>query len=194
MRWMLTAVVAAGTALGAQVAPSPWAMQSSGVTVTLRGVSAASDGVAWASGSRATVLRTTDGGRTWESRPVPDAPPNVDFRDVDAVSPDTAYLLGIGNGELSRIYKTTDGGAHWEAQFLNKDPKVFLDAMAFADPDHGVVIGDSIGDQFFVLKTDDGGRTWARIPPGAMPAALPNEGAFAASGTNVAYLARAALG
>jgi photosystem II stability/assembly factor-like uncharacterized protein len=188
MRLTAAVMVVAGAVLGAQVATSPWTIESSGVTVTFRGVSAASDTIAWASGSRATVLHTTDAGQTWAPTPVPGVPPNVDFRDVDAVSPDAAYLLGIGNGELSRIYKTADDGAHWDAQFLNKDPKVFLDAMTFADPSHGVVIGDSIDAQFFIMKTDDGGKTWARIPPEALPGALPNEGAFAASGTNIAYL------
>ncbi len=188
MRLMIAAVVVVGTPLGAQLAPPQWTLQPTGVTATFRGVSAASDAVAWASGSRATVLRTADGGQIWQRIPVPDATPNVDFRDVDAVSPDVAYLLGIGSGELSRIYKTTDGGAHWDAQFLNKDAKVFLDAMTFADPDHGMVIGDSIDGRFFVMKTDDGGKTWERIPPEALPAALPNEGACAASGTNIAYI------
>jgi photosystem II stability/assembly factor-like uncharacterized protein len=49
-------------------------------------------------------------------------------------------------------------------------------------------MGDSIDGRFDILRTMDGGRTWARIPAGALPAALPNEGAFAGSGTNVAVL------
>jgi len=89
--------------LASQAAVSPWAIQPSGVTVTFRGVSAASDTIAWASGSRATVLRTTDGGVTWKPMPVPDVPANTDFRDIDTVGPDAAYLLAIGNGEASRI-------------------------------------------------------------------------------------------
>lgn len=186
MRVMMAAAVLVG-ALGVQAMSPQWTLQPSGVTVTLRGASAASETIAWVSGSRATVLHTTDGGLTWKLTPVPDTPANVDFRDVDAVTPDTAYLLGIGKGELSRIYKTADAGAHWEAQFLNKDPNVFLDAMTFSDPKHGIVIGDSIDGRFFIMKTDDG-RTWTRIPPDALPPALPNEGAFAASGTNIACL------
>ena len=42
-----------------------WTDQSSGVTARLRGVSAVSDRVAWASGSGGTVLRTSDGGAQW---------------------------------------------------------------------------------------------------------------------------------
>jgi photosystem II stability/assembly factor-like uncharacterized protein len=40
--------------------------QSSGVTARLRGVSAISSSVAWASGDGGTILRTVDGGRTWQ--------------------------------------------------------------------------------------------------------------------------------
>ena len=77
------------------------------------------------------MLRTTDGGDTWKVIAVPDADA-LDFRDVDAFSDKTAYILSIGNGETSRIYKTTDAGAHWTLQLANTDPKVFLDAMAFS--------------------------------------------------------------
>src|SRR5205814_951399 len=41
---------------------------------------------------------------------------------------------------------------------------------------------------FIVLVTRDGGRAWTRVPQASLAAALPNEGAFAASGTNVAVL------
>ena len=69
-------------------APIAWQPQVSGVTVRLRGVSAVSADVAWASGGAGTVLRTTDGGRTWARRAVPGAEA-LDFRDVDASDADT---------------------------------------------------------------------------------------------------------
>jgi photosystem II stability/assembly factor-like uncharacterized protein len=157
---------------------------TSGVNASLRGSSAVSDTVVWASGTGGTVLRTADGGQTWNRLTVtPDA---VDFRDIDAVNERTAYVLSINFGAQSRIYKTTDAGATWTPQFLNTDPKVFLDAMSFWDEQHGIAVGDSIDGQFFLLRTDNGGKTWDRIPPASLPPALPNEGAFAASGTNVA--------
>ena len=86
---------------------------------------------------------------------------------------------------MSRIYKTADGGASWTLQLANTDPKVFLDAMAFWSPDRGIAYSDSIDGQFVIFRTTDG-RTWNRIPAEALPPALPNEGAYAASGTNVA--------
>lgn len=162
--------------------------QSSGVTVRLRGVSAVSSSVAWASGANGTILRTIDGGRTWQPRPIPDTEKS-DFRDVDAMSDRVAYALSIGSGESSRIYKTIDGGARWELQLANTDPKVFLDAMTFADETHGVAFSDSVDGAFVILLTSDG-RTWTRIPADRLPPALPGEGAFAASGSNVAMVGR----
>jgi photosystem II stability/assembly factor-like uncharacterized protein len=99
-------------------------------------------------------------------------------------------VLSIGNGEQSRIYKTTDAGATWREQFVNHDAKAFFDAMAFWDEAHGIAFSDSADNQFNILTTNDAGGTWTRIPPDRLPAALPNEGAFAASGTNVYVGAR----
>jgi len=161
-----------------------WTLQTSGVNARLRGVSAVNNRVAWASGSGSTVLRTEDGGAIWKKLTVTSEA--LDFRDIDAIDEKTAYVLSIGNGAASRIYKTTDRGTTWTAQFQNQDPKAFLDAMSFWDADHGLVIGDSIDRQFYVLITSNGGREWTRVAPDKLPSALVNEGAFAASGTNIA--------
>ena len=165
-----------------------WQAQTSGVAARLRGVSAASEHVVWASGEKGTVLRTADGGATWTKLTVPDAAA-LDFRDVDAVSDSTAYLLSIGKGAASRIFKTTDAGAHWQTQFTNEDPGAFYDAMTFWDARRGLAISDSVNGSFVILTTRDGGATWTRVPAGALPPALPNEGAFAGSGTNIAVAA-----
>ena len=159
-----------------------WEKQTSGTTVRLRGVSAVSASVAWASGNLGAYARTTDGGRTWRSGIVPGAEA-LDFRDVDAFDADTAYLLAIGEGDKSRIYKTTDGGLSWVLQFKNENPAAFFDAMAFWDRDHGIAMSDPVQGRFLVITTSDGGRTWALTPTAGMPPALEGEGGFAASGT-----------
>jgi photosystem II stability/assembly factor-like uncharacterized protein len=168
------------------LAPS-WTPQSSGVTVRLRGVSAVSDRVAWASGAGNTILRTDDGGATWKklANPSPVPAERLDFRDVDAVSDTTAYVLSIGEGTASRIYKTIDAGLTWTLQFANADAAAFFDAMAFWDADHGIAVSDSVKGAFVIITTEDGGRSWNRVPADRLPPALENEGAFAASGTNV---------
>jgi photosystem II stability/assembly factor-like uncharacterized protein len=165
-----------------------WTMQTSGVNVRLRGVSAVSESVAWASGAGSTVLRTADGGTTWQKLHVTDDA--LDFRDVDAVDGQTAYILSIGNGPDSRIYKTMDAGKTWQLQFKNDNPKAFLDAMTFWDATHGIVFGDSVDLKFYILTTADGGQTWSRVSTATLPPAQGNEGAFAASGTNIAVVGK----
>lgn len=177
----------AATLFLALTAPQ-WKPQTSGVTSRLRGVSAVSERVAWASGANSTVLRTIDSGATWNKLTV--TTDQFDFRDIEAIDARTAYVLSIGNGPASRIYKTTDAGATWTLQFKNDDPKAFFDAMSFWDTDHGIVMGDAIDGQFCILTTEDGGGSWVRVPNSALPPALPNEGAFAASGTNIAVYGR----
>ena len=192
MRFLLPLVVAT-TAL-AQSGPR---VQLSHTTESLRGVSAVSREVAWASGTHGTYLRTTDAGLTWTPAQVPDAA-TVDFRAVVAFSADEAFLMSAGPGEQSRIYHTADAGQHWQLQFTNKNPKGFFDSMLFWDPKHGVVLGDPIPDdsghlKFELLLTDDG-QTWRQIPPAQLPEAIDGEGAFAASNSCLAILRNTAIG
>jgi photosystem II stability/assembly factor-like uncharacterized protein len=160
--------------------------QKSNTEENLRGISAVSASVAWASGTHGTYLRTVDGGTTWQIGHVPGAE-TLDFRDVEAFSADDAYLLAAGPGEQSRIYKkTTDAGKNWALQFSNKDPKGFFDCMAFWDQEHGIAVGDPVDGRFQLITTDNGGKEWKPIPAERLPAAVEGEGAFAASGTCIA--------
>jgi photosystem II stability/assembly factor-like uncharacterized protein len=167
------------------VAQGQWESQTSGTSVRLRGVSAVSESVAWASGDKGTYARTIDGGKTWTAGHAPGSD-ELDFRDVDAFSADVAYLLSIGEGEKSRIYKTTNGGLNWTLQFKSNRPSAFFDAMAFWDSDHGIAVSDPVDGRFLIITTEDGGATWNEMPAAGMPPALAGEGAFAASGTCIA--------
>jgi photosystem II stability/assembly factor-like uncharacterized protein len=166
----------------AQPLPLTQTEQASGTQARLIAVSPVSDRVVWVSGANGTWARTRDGGASWQAGQVPGAE-KLEFRDVHAVSADKAWLLSIGPGEQSRIYLTVDGGAHWQQQFVNDQPKAFLDCMDFWDEQHAVVIGDSVDGHVDLLATDDGGTHWTRLPAGARLAAPSGEGSFAASGT-----------
>jgi len=143
----------------------------------LRGVDAVSQTVVWASGAGGTCLRTLDGGATWHAVVVLGAG-DLDFRSVRALDSRTAWLMSSGPGAKSRLYRTADGGAHWSPLYTNPDAGGFFDALAFWDARRGILLGDPVDGQFVVLTTGDGGQTWQRRK---LPAALPNEGAFAAS-------------
>lgn len=179
---MRTILISLSFILICSTAAAQWTPQASGSTARFRGVSAVSRTVAWASGSGGTYARTTDGGSTWRSAVVPGAS-ELDFRDVEAIDANTAYLLSIGQGGQSRIYKTTNGGRDWTLQFTNSDPKAFFDAFAFWDARTGIAMSDPVDGRFIVIKTTDAGASWNEMPRENFPAALEGEAAFAASGT-----------
>jgi beta-galactosidase len=159
-----------------------WEEYATGRSASLRGLSAVSGKIAWASGSGGTWLRTTDGGVTWIVGTVPGAS-ELDFRDVQAFDADRALLLSAGLP--AKVFLTTDGGRSWKECYSNDAPGIFFDSMAFWDEKRGVAVSDPVDGGFFIIVTGDGGQTWERIPPENIPPALPGEAAFAAGGTCV---------
>ncbi|MBA2458402.1 MAG: hypothetical protein H0V43_05525 [Gemmatimonadales bacterium] len=157
--------------------------QHSGTTNRLQAISPVSALVAWASGVGGTYTVTRNGGETWRVGVVPGAEA-LQFRDVEAVSGQEAYLLSAGTGEDARIYHTVDGGQTWKLQFKNHDPAAFYDCFAFWNPDRGVVMADAVDGRFPVRRTENG-SFWRDIGD-RLPAAQEGEAAFAASGTCVA--------
>jgi photosystem II stability/assembly factor-like uncharacterized protein len=158
-------------------------VQQSGTTQRLQAISPVNDQVVWVSGTGGTYVLTTDGGASWKSGAVPGAD-SLEFRDVQGISDQEAYLLSAGNGPASRIYHTSDGGRSWTRQFTNTDSLAFYDCFAFWGRNRGIAMSDGVKGVFPVLRTTDG-RTWTNIGANLPPAA-PGEGAFAASGTCVA--------
>jgi photosystem II stability/assembly factor-like uncharacterized protein len=172
---LLAGSIAAQTPSQAQ--SQAWLSQNSGTNASLRGVSAVTPKVVWASGAGGVWLRTIDGGANWKAATVSGAE-DLDFRGIHALDENTAWLMSSGPGDKSRIYKTTDAGAHWKLLFTSPDAKGFFDAITFWDARRGIVMGDAVNGQMTVFSTNDGGLHWARQQT---PPALQNEGAFAAS-------------
>ncbi len=161
-----------------------WIKQIVNTTASFRGVSVVGDRTVWASGTDGTVIRTTDSGKTWKVMRVPGAA-DLDFRDIEAFSGNTAYVLSIGNGDKSRIFKTVNGGDTWTLQFMNRNEKAFFNAIACWDQNNCVAMSDPVDGRFVLISTTDG-TNWTqpgsdrRSPP---MVALEGEAAFAASGT-----------
>lgn len=88
--------------------------------------------------------------------------------------------MASGEGAKSRIYKTTDGGMTWTLQFTGGRKEFFLDSIACVSETHCLALGDPIDGKFTLLRTEDG-EHWNSLPREDLPAALPQEGAFAAS-------------
>lgn len=154
----------------------------SNTTISIRGLSVVSDNILWASGSKGTVARSLDGGKTFQWMIVKGFEKR-DFRDVEAFDANTAIIMTVDTPAI--ILKTTDGGTTWRKVFEDKRPGMFLDAMEFWNNSSGIVVGDPINNKLFIARTFDGGETWRGLPEANYPEAAEGEAMFASSGTNV---------
>ena len=165
-----------------------WKTLASGTGTNLRAISAvkipATGHIAiWASGSHGVILRSIDDGATWTRLSVP-GQPELDFRGIVAISDTTAYLMSSGEGDKSRIYNTIDGGQSWEQLYTDTNKSFFLDSIACLSDKICFALGDPRDGKFLVLQTTDG-HHWNSLPSRNLPDALPKEGAFAASNSNL---------
>jgi photosystem II stability/assembly factor-like uncharacterized protein len=163
-------------------------VQSTGFDSNLRGLSVVrtSSGrfLVWASGTKGLVLRSINRGKSWKQLKI-DGAADLDFRDIEAFGANAAYAMSSGDGEKSRIYKTIDGGKSWTMQYTDNRKGFFLDSLACDSRIDCFALSDPVDGKFLILHTTDG-RHWKELPRDKMPAALPSEGAFAASGTSIA--------
>lgn len=104
--------------------------------------------VAWAGTWSGVVLRTTDGGATWE--PVHSASGGASTIAVDPADPDTVYVTG-GNA----TEKTSDRGATWTRIHNGDAPLLVIDPV---DP-RILYIGGGTG----IWKSTDAGATWTHL-------------------------------
>lgn len=175
MRHFLLLVLAAASCVNPQEAALP----------SLRGLSAAGPMQAWASGSGGAVLRTVDGGAAWRRVPPPADAAQLDFRDLQAFGPDALILMAAGPGAASGLWQTSDAGRSWRKRLDCPWPEGFFDGLAFWDDRRGLLIGDPVAGALMILRTTDGGSTWTHLLDPARALAVPEEFAFAASGTSV---------
>ncbi len=155
------------------------------VSVSLRGLSVVNDKLIWVCGTRGSVGKSTDGGKTWRWFQVKGYETN-DFRDIEAFDEKTAVIMAVG--EPGFILKTFNGGESWKTVYADSTKGIFLDAMEFWDNGNGIVVGDPIDGFVYVARTDDFGTSWDRYLSKKMTRAEPGEALFAASGTNIRKL------
>ena len=178
--WLFAVVLAACCAAQAQ-----WDLEDSHSTADLRGIDNVGAGVAWASGTNGTVLRTEDGGYLWQTCAIPPGAEHLDFRGIQAFDANTAIVMSSGKGDSSRLYKTTDGCHTWKLVFTNPDKDGFWDALYFDRHQWGWLLGDPVKGTFVLFKSDDKGRTWIRQHNKGLRVQTGAQSAFAASNSTL---------
>jgi photosystem II stability/assembly factor-like uncharacterized protein len=165
---------AAGEARGAapvsrQVAVSGgWTVQPSGTSALMEGVSFTDALNGFAVGHEATILRTKNGGSTWQALSSP-FPADAWLTDVEFTTSLDGWVIGLDNASLH----TTDGGTTWKLQeLLLLYPLEFYE-LSSVDTQHTWIgaantKGYSILQAQFwkglVIGTDNGGPTWWASP------------------------------
>lgn len=181
------AATAAAHPASAHAHPAPahtalsWRLLDTGTAEHFRGLSAVSRKVAWLGGYDGTVLRTSDGGRSWRNVS-PAGAATLQFRDIQAFSARRAVAMAAGTGTDSRLYVTANGGRSWRLAYQNTSAAAFFDCMSFFSPRRGLVLSDPVNGKFRILSTRNGGRSWRIMPRAGMPPALSGEAGFAAGG------------
>jgi len=168
-----------------------WIRQEGNTQASFRSVCAISNKIVWVGGSQGTFLRTTNGGKSWETNQLEGAG-NLDFRDIHAFDSQTAILMSAGEAEKgnAKFFRTADGGKSWDLVFQTTEKGVFFDGIDFWDQKNGIAFSDPINGKFFIIKTKDGGKTWQLVNPANIPSIQTNESAFAASGTSLITFGR----
>ena len=118
------------------------------------------------------LYRTSDGGLTWTSYPVPFGGGDLDF--IDENHGWMMASLGAGAGSMGvAIYRTEDGGATWTQSYTN-DPNLADagDSLPLSGIKNNLTALDAniawVGgviyspEAFYLYKTVDGGQTWTQ--------------------------------
>ncbi|WP_314241166.1 YCF48-related protein [Empedobacter tilapiae] len=157
-------------------------------SVSYRGLSFQDAKTFIVSGSKNTIGKTTDGGKTF-SWINPKVVENRDFRDVEVLGKDNYLALGIDSPAY--ILQTKDGGKSWNKVYENNEKGIFLDAIYVDNTSKKItVLGDPMSpDKPFVLTSSITDLTKWEVSKSlhGQPLRLknPKEAFFASSGSNL---------
>lgn len=121
--------------------------QASGINELLTGVSMVNGNIATATGFGGVILRTTDGGITWNYQ---GSGTKAWLTGVSFIDANTGTVVG----KEGTILRTTNGGATWIKQ--SSGTSNWLYRVSFVDASNGTIIGDN----GTILRTTNGGATW----------------------------------
>ena len=123
------------------------------------------------------VIKTSDGGISWESHDVEEAEGRISF-DLVAFDENVAFITtqDLNNGSGRGVFKTEDGGNTWEEKFSHPAGAGLI--RFFSDQEAVIANGPSIA------TTQDGGDSWDLVSSKHIPSYQNGETTLHSSGTN----------
>jgi len=100
-----------------------------------------------------------------------------------AITPNHFFALTIASPAL--LFKVDKKNLSTELVYQNSNDKMFFDSLQFWNSNEGIALGDPIDNYFSIIITRDGGKTWQALPNSVFYKNFDDEGAFAASNTNI---------
>ena len=164
------------------LANDAWETIDTSSQASLRGLVAIDQNIAWACGSKGTILRTRDGGQSWQRLLIPGLE-SVEIRSIHAWDFDSAIVATAG--QPAQIHKTVDGGRTWLQVYEHRSPQAFFDGMRFSSEQNGIAFSDPIDGKWLILQTQNHGDSWQAIDSANIPDMAPNEAGFAASNSTL---------
>jgi photosystem II stability/assembly factor-like uncharacterized protein len=132
-----------------------WRYAASPTEATLTAVFFAGDQLGWAVGHDATILRSRDGGETWQQV---HTAPDENAPLLDVWFDDTDHGLAVGAYGLALT--TADGGRSWRRIRLDEGDR-HLNAIAGGSNGRIFVAGEAGA----LFRSDDRGETWTKLDP-----------------------------
>lgn len=130
----------------------PWKKMQSPVNVTLRFMSFVDSLTGWAAGEAGTIIRTTDGGESWE---IQNSTVQTFIMDIFFIDENNGWALTLKDEFpfTSVILKTTNGGEEWTKENFPDSSKL-IRTIFFFDSLNGLAGGS------YIARTSDGGNSW----------------------------------
>lgn len=137
-----------------------WTLKGTVPFATLNAVDAASDNVIYTGGYNALILKSSDGGKTWQNKYAKAG--NV------ATTINGLFFLNDNLGYAAYAYgmvsKTTDGGETWTQSIHDTSAAaVAYNSIYFVDESNGYAVGKYSTKIDVIQKTTDGGQNWTKI-------------------------------
>lgn len=102
------------------------------------------------------LVKTTDGGETWQKVYVSGAIGIDKICFIDAI---TGYMAGYGMDSKPSVLKTTNSGLNWTKIYSHSNAIMYM-SMYFVNANTGWVVGISESNQSLIQKTTNAGVNW----------------------------------